>query len=130
MKRVVSLLERVVSKTSDDTRDGFESRIAEYASLVDGWAGDRSYAPGQTALGQILELLDKSCQQGWQPTRVFVTTDGELGLVWDRDRTYANVSVETDGLMSFYAHDADGNTYGDEIYLAWSDRPLAGTKAV
>jgi hypothetical protein len=88
--------------------DRINDLLDQYAALKDGWLDGQSRAPGKSAVERARKLYQSARDNGYPPVRCYVSTDGEVGLVWEKDKGYGNVGFWEDGSLVYYVRSADG----------------------
>ena len=82
--------------------------LDKYALLEDDWLDERSKAPGKGTVDRARSLYLSSREGRYPPKRCYVSGDGEVGLVWEKGKGYANVGFWADGSVVYYVRSVDG----------------------
>lgn len=99
-------------------REQLKRETRAYFSLKPGWDGPDSVLPSSCSMETALRLID--CFPAQLPLpRPMLSFDGELGLYWDLEHGYAELSIELDGEISFFSR----TTLGEERFE--EDIPLS-----
>lgn len=83
-------------------REQLKRETMAYFSLKPGWDGPDSVIPSLCSMETALQLIDYFPAQLPLP-RPMLSFDGELGLYWDLEYGYAELSIEIDGEISFFS---------------------------
>ena len=94
-------------------REQLKRETKSYSTLKSGWDGTDSLPPSVLSMEIALHLIDALPARLPLP-RPMLSSNGELGLYWDLHGGYAELSVETDGQISFFSRDAAGLEHFDE----------------
>ncbi len=95
-----------------NARELLKSETKAYSLLEAGWDGEGSQPPSKIAMNNALRSIDAIPARLPLP-RPMLSPNGELGLYWDLDGGYAELSVETNGQMSFFSRKANGQEIFD-----------------
>jgi hypothetical protein len=102
-----------------------EEELARYEGLVDDWDDAGGVPPSETALNTAKAFFRWTSAMGVKPQRSYASPGGDVGLVWERDDGYADVSFFDDGTVSFYIRSRTGNEEAhSEQRMPISDVPL------
>ena len=88
-------------------RESVKREVKVYSMLEEGWDGPDSLPPSVLSMEEALHLIDALPARLPLP-RPMLSFNGELGLYWDLYGGYAEISVETNGQISFFSRDAKG----------------------
>ena len=94
-------------------REQLKRETKAYSSLKPGWDGPGSAVPSELSMDVALRMIDGLPARLPLP-RPMLSFNGELGLYWDLQLGYAELSVEPDGLISFFSRDGAGKERFDE----------------
>ena len=94
-------------------RESVKREMKVYSMLKEGWDGPDSLPPSVLSMEEALHLIDALPARLPLP-RPMLSFNGELGLYWDLYGGYAEISVETDGQISFFSRDAKGIEYFED----------------
>jgi len=99
--------------------DKIKAALSRYSKLKAKWAHEGSIKPSASSISAARQLYSLLKKQQLPADRSYVSEDGEVGLVWDNGRTYANVSFWPDHHVIFFVRDASGKKLrGDEVFGA------------
>ena len=88
-----------------------------YATFVDGWDGEGSFAASAASVESSLAFIDQ-LPGGLPLPGIMLARDGELGFYWDLIGGYADISFSLGGSASFFSRSNAGEEqYIDEIPL-------------
>ncbi len=94
-------------------REQLRRETKTYSSLKPEWDGPDSALPSVLSMDTALRLIDGVPSRLPLP-RPMLSFDGELGLYWDLQHGYAELSIERDGQISFFSRDSAGQERFDE----------------
>lgn len=94
-------------------REQLKRETKTYSAIKPGWDGPDSVGPSAEAMTKMLTLIDAVPARLPLP-RPMLSRNGELGLYWDLDGGYAELSIEVDGHISFFSRNMMGAEYFDE----------------
>jgi hypothetical protein len=92
------------------TRFEILRQLAEYRVLQDDWDGDGALSPSHHAVDLAEQFLNDAYAAATMPIRAYVTKEGGVGLVWERASGYADLDIDEDGMVAYYARSADGHS--------------------
>jgi hypothetical protein len=109
-------------------RDGNLARAAwlerefdSYFVLADDWDDQGAAAPAHRTLRVGRNLMRWAAASGFPCARTYLSPGGEVGLVWEKENGYADLSLAEDISVSYYIRDKSG-----QLELYSEDRvPLA-----
>lgn len=96
-------------------REQLKRETKSYSAFKPGWDGLGSSPPSAIAMDRALRLIDSLPAQLPLP-RPMLSFNGELGLYWDLQGGYAELTFEVDGQISFFSRDLNGSEYFDENF--------------
>lgn len=94
---------RFVSKAVDNIR----RELMEYDALQDGWDGPDSVRPLRSNLAEASAWLGR-LPLGAQLPRSMLSSNGDVGLYWDLNGGYAELTFEHEGELTFFATNRSG----------------------
>lgn len=94
-------------------REQLKRETEAYSELKAGWDGPNSAVPSTLVIDLALQLIDGLPARLPLP-RPMLSASGELGLYWDLELGYAELSVEPDGRISFFSREMNGKERFDE----------------
>ena len=84
------------------------SEIFSYEKLGEDWDDSGAIAPLKSSILVASAMTRAFARRGKAPTRSYPSSSGDVGLVWERNGAYADLSCFPDGSFSYYARDASG----------------------
>jgi hypothetical protein len=94
-------------------REMLKIEVSAYSSLLDGWNGPHTIAPGHVVTDAALQFIDAIPSRLPLP-RPMLSSSGEVGLYWDFVAGYAEASFDSFGTAAFFSRDEDGHERFDE----------------
>ena len=116
---VADFAKRIEEKWRESTKDRLRSyfQLDLLKTLEDDWDDNGAMKPAVGAADYARNLIDIASLRGTLSTRLYPSTTGDLGLVWERGKGFADISVAETGLVSFYVSAGGSQEY-------FSDRPI------
>jgi hypothetical protein len=90
-----------------NARELLKRETKAYSLFESGWEEDGNIPPSKIAMTQALTFIDSLPSRLPLP-RPMLSANGELGLYWDLDGGYAELSFETNGQISFFSRTLNG----------------------
>lgn len=90
--------------------------INTFSRLKSGWDGHDGEPPSQQAIVDAITLLKRTSNT--PPTRVGISNDGEICLIWEKPRLFSDFGVYGDGTFSYFIEANRKKLYGDELKLS------------
>ncbi len=104
-----------------NARELLKRETKAYSLLEAGWDEDGSQPPSKIAMNKALFSIDAIPARLPLP-RPMLSSNGELGLYWDLESGYAELSFETNGLVSFFSRKTNGHEiFDDDITISSLD---------
>ncbi len=85
-----------------------EKQFESYFALGDNWDDQGAVIPVHRTLRMGRSLMRWAANNGFPCARTYLSPSGEIGLVWEKDKGYADLSLSDDGTLSFYVRDRSG----------------------
>jgi hypothetical protein len=82
-----------------------ERQFESYFALNDNWDDQGATKPVHRTLRLGRNLMRWAAANGFVCARTYLSPNGEVGLVWEKDNGYADLSLADDGTVSFYIRD-------------------------
>ncbi len=114
---VGDLSDSISSKVDDDIFKGFIEQIFKFAQLEENWDGYGGVVPNDSTIGDAVSLL-KGVPRNNPPSRVGLSGDGEISLIWESDNFYADFGVMGDGNYSYFMELNKKKLYGDDLLIS------------
>jgi hypothetical protein len=95
-----------------NVRELLKRETKAYSLFEAGWDEEGSQPPSKIAMNRALSSIDAIPARLPLP-RPMLSSSGELGLYWDLDGGYAELSFETNGQMSFFSRKKNGQEIFD-----------------
>ncbi|WP_417215898.1 hypothetical protein [Alcanivorax sp.] len=92
-------------------------RIASFKHLQPNWEGYEGTPPSHGAIEDAITFV-KTLENSTLPTRIGVSNDGEICLIWEREGLFADLGMTGDGHYSYFIKYKNDKFYGDEISLS------------
>ncbi|MCU7812244.1 MAG: hypothetical protein KZQ77_13560 [Candidatus Thiodiazotropha sp. (ex Notomyrtea botanica)] len=108
---------RTSKKIDNEEIKGLVSKILSFSDLDNNWDGYGGEMPSKQAVYEAIILL-KFFPRNALPTRVGLSGDGEISLIWDTRSLFADFGVVGDGKFSYFIKDNEGKLYGDDLRLS------------
>ena len=90
-----------------DRKSSLEKEILSYSLLNDGWDGDGSFKPSDNEIDRAKNFI--SILPSGVPLPIpMLASNGEIGFYWNTDSAYADIHLESDGLISLYTRERFG----------------------
>jgi len=91
------------------TRLRLDHEINSLLQLEADWDDRGAVAPSKATVSVAREFARGATAAGFPPVRTYLSATGEIGLVWEKDSGYADVSIRDDKTVLFYIRDASGS---------------------
>lgn len=113
-----SITRRQLNPTVERLRNEIAHFESEYR---DGWDGPGTYGPTPESIQAIRSALD-AIPSGIVLPKTMLSPNGDIGLYWDfPNGSYADLSSDTRGRLTFYARDSQGTEHFNEVQPAELD---------
>lgn len=104
-------------KVDNEAISKFIQTIAEYKSLETNWDGYSGVSPTSQTIQDAIKLI-KMLPLDALPSRVGVSNDGEISIIWDKGELFADFGVVGDGGFCYFIKNKKQKLYGDELSLS------------
>jgi hypothetical protein len=85
-----------------------KNELDTYRYLENGWDGEDSLKPSDESITRAKVFLDK-LPSGLPTPKPMISKKGEIGFYWNNESFYADLHLETDNKVSYYARKKIGN---------------------
>lgn len=90
--------------------------INNFSNLGAGWDGYNAEVPAKETIADAIKLI-KLLPDDKLPSRVGVSNDGEISLLWEKSELFADFGLMGDGTYTYFIENKKRKLYGDEIPL-------------
>ena len=104
-------------KVDNELVSKFIQTLAGYQSLKDDWDGYGGVTPTPQTIQDAIKLVKKLPLDAL-PTRVGVSNDGEISIIWDKGELFADFGVIGDSEYCYFIKSGKQKLYGDELSLS------------
>lgn len=95
----------------------FIKTILDFKFLEDNWDGYGGRKINLRTIEDAIKLV-KKLPLDKLPTRVGVSNDGEISIIWEKENLFADFGVNGDGEYCYFIKNKNKKLYGDELSLS------------